>query len=291
MGRFQVSPAAPHELLSACRLLFADGHAEARRERLLSDAEMSGVFVARDANGKLHAAALVQVLPGALGVAWVPRGDSATAIDAATASACTWLRSRGVKVCQAFALKSEIRDMAPLERCGFHHTTQLVLMRRDFSPFGPSIAEPSQPLSFIADSSPFSPEFKAALLATHRETCDCPELHAPRTPAEILTGFDSSSGNAYLVWRGGECVGVVLVEVEDNADMAELTYLGVVPEARRSGLGGELLKFALTAASRAKVEVMALSVDARNSPAMKLYERHGFVAYDRREVWLASWPT
>jgi mycothiol synthase len=35
------------------------------------------------------------------------------------------------------------------------------------------------------------------------------------------------------------------------------------------------------------VRLLTVSVDARNEPAMKLYARHGFTEYDRREVWLA----
>src|SRR5437868_2938864 len=111
MPRFEVSPAAAHELWPACRLLFADGRAENCRDRLLTDPHTSGLFVARDSTGRLRAAALVQALPGALGVAWPPRGDSPGALDAVTAAACEWLRGRGVKVCQAFAAASEISDM------------------------------------------------------------------------------------------------------------------------------------------------------------------------------------
>ena len=58
---FQVSPAAPHELLPACRLLFPDSAEERRDQLLVADADPSGLFVARDARGSLHAAALVQV--------------------------------------------------------------------------------------------------------------------------------------------------------------------------------------------------------------------------------------
>src|SRR5262245_2714660 len=110
MARFEVSPAAAHELLPACRLLFTEGRAEHSRDRILSDAHPSGLLVARDPSGRLHAAALVQALPGALGVAWPPRGDSSAAIDAVVSGACEWLCSRGVKVCQAFAEASEVAD-------------------------------------------------------------------------------------------------------------------------------------------------------------------------------------
>ncbi|MBN9120118.1 MAG: GNAT family N-acetyltransferase [Planctomycetes bacterium] len=290
MARFDVSPAAPHELLPACRLLFADGRAEHCCDRLLSDARTSGLFVARDATDRLHAAALVQSLPGALGVAWAPRGDSAKAIDAATVAACEWLRSHGVKVCQAFATAGEVADMIALERLGFRRTTQLVFMQRDCSPTGLPATDPARSLSFVADGLPFSREFATTLLATHQETRDCPELNAPRTAEELLEGFGASAnGETYLVRRGEVCVGVVMFEPGAAPEVAELTYIGIVPDERGSGLGGELLKFVATETSAAGHARLNVSVDARNAPAMKLYTRHGFVEYDRREVWLATW--
>jgi mycothiol synthase len=287
MSRFVVSPAAAHELLPACRLLFADGFAEQRRDRLLSDAQTTGLFVARDASGRLHAAALVQALPGALGVAWPPRGDSTEAIDAVTVAACDWLRSHGAKVCQAFAPATEVADMAPLERHGFRHTTQLVFLSRDVS----SGYELAPYLSFVAVRQPFPEDFSSTLLATHLETRDCPELNAARTPDEICAGFVClARAGSYLVWCGGEPVGVVMFEPIDAPGAAELTYIGVVPGLRGRGLGAELLKFAITEAAIRWEAVLNLSVDARNAPAMALYSRHGFIEYDRREVWLATWP-
>lgn len=286
MPRLTASLAAAHELLPACRLLFRDG-AEHSRDRLLAAREPTGLFVARDSGGTLRAAALVQALPGAMGVAWPPRGDSRAAEDAVTCAACAWLRGRGAKVSQAFAPAGEAAEMAPLERCGFRHTTQLALLQSDLS----FPCEPSR-LSFTAVRPPFPEGFAAALIATHEGTLDCPELNAPRTPGEILTGF-SSSGAAewHLASLGGGCVGVVLIEYLKDFETAELTYLGVVPAFRGRGLGAELLKFALCEAAGARLRELKVSVDARNAPAVRLYARHGFAEYDRRQVWLASWPT
>ncbi len=287
MSPFVVSRAAPHELLPACRLLFTATHAEHSRDRLLADGRASALFVARDADGRLRAAALVEALPGAMGVAWAPRGDSRDAIDAVTVAACAWLRERGVKVCQAFAAASEREEMAPLERCGFRHATQLVFLRRDLSPE----CESTRLLSFATARPPFSEEFAATLLATHAGTLDCPELNATRTPAEILAGFTSSPAvEWHLACLSGERVGVVVLEYAKDYGAADLTYLGVVPAARGRKLGAELLTFAVGEAVVARLLALNVSVDARNAPAMKLYARHGFVEYDRREVWLASWP-
>jgi ribosomal protein S18 acetylase RimI-like enzyme len=285
MRRFRASLAAAHELLPACRLLFCDG-AEHSRDRLLAAAEPTGLFVARDSGGTLRAAALVQALPGAMGVAWPPRGDSREAEDAVAASACEWLRGRGVKVCQAFAPASEAAEMATLERADFRRTTQLALLQSDLS----AAREPSR-LSFTAHRAP-SEEFAATLVATHEGTLDCPELNAPRTPEELLAGFTSSgAAEWHLASLNGEPAGVVLMEYVKDFETAELTYLGIVPAFRGRGLGAELLRFALREASGARLAELKVSVDARNVPAMTLYAAHGFAEYDRREVWLASWPT
>ena len=67
-------------------------------------------------------------------------------------------------------------------------------------------------------------------------------------------------------------------------------YLGIVPEARRRGLGHELAVKALREAMQMGQRQMSLSVDTRNAPARELYRKLGFVAFDRREVYLALWP-
>jgi ribosomal protein S18 acetylase RimI-like enzyme len=293
MPPFTVSSAAAHELLPACRLLFADGLAEHRRERLLSDSDTSGLFVARSGDGKLQAAALVQTLPGALGVAWAPRGDSAEAIGAVTAAACEWLHFRGVKVCQAFASAEEVPDMIGLERHGFRHTTQLVFMlhevdRAEDRTQSRNRAEGEYYRAAIRE------EFVTTLLATHTDTLDCPELNGSRTNDELVAGFELPgvapvSARHFLAKVEDTPIGVLVTNPGDGA--LELTYLGVVPSARRRGYGNQLVRRVLFDAVAMDFSTVTLSVDARNAPAMKLYARHGFVEYDRREVWLAAWPT
>lgn len=291
MPPFVVSAAAPHELLPACRLLFPDGRAEYSRDRLLADANASGLFVSRSTDGKLHAAALVQTLPGALGVTWAPRGDSHEAINAATSAACEWLRARGVKVCQAFASAEEVPDMLALERHGFQHTTQLVFLRRELD--NERLPEKPEPFAYQAETPPFSNEFQRVLLATHEGSLDCPELNACRTPAEILAGFaePTQGGEWGLVRHGNEPIGVLVHTRDANFNTADVTYVGILPAFRRRGLGSRLMCHNMWCFFHAALRAVNVSVDARNIPAMKLYARHGFVEHDRREVWLASWPT
>ena len=92
----------------------------------------------------------------------------------------------------------------------------------------------------------------------------------------------------WLARRDGEAVGVLLV-VEPSPGEWEVAYMGVVPEARRDGVGREMLLRALCEARVAEAATVTLCVDDRNIPARALYEGVGFEAYDRRLVLLKVW--
>ena len=78
---------------------------------------------------------------------------------------------------------------------------------------------------------------------------------------------------------------LLLVELPESGDW-DVSYMGIVPEARRRGFAREMLLRALVEAKSADVLNISLSVDARNLPAMQLYRSMGFEAYDRREIYL-----
>jgi ribosomal protein S18 acetylase RimI-like enzyme len=282
-----VSPAAPHELLPALRVLFGPGRgtdAERCRDALADvDRDPAAVLVAR-AGGRVCGAVLAQALPGALGVAWPPRAETPAAEDALAAAAVAWLRGCGVKVCQAFAAPADASDVAPLERSGFRPVTELVSLEAATG----GLPAPTGALTFARVRPPFPPPFAAALLATHDGGLDCPELGAGRTPADVLAGFVGSGGvEHYLALHGPDPAGVVVLAPAEEPGAAELAYLGVVPALRGRGLGAELVRFAGAAAAAGGAVTLSAGVDARNGPAVRLYRRHGFTETDRRGVWLA----
>jgi mycothiol synthase len=295
-----VSLAAPHELLPALRLLFGrrpdhDGGPERYRDAIAADAHVpTAVFVTRDDAGRVVGAALVQALPGALGVAWPPRAPTPEAEDAVTRAASDWLRERGVKVCQAFAPADELPDMTPLTRNGFAHVTQLAFMRRELTAEPP--AEPTNAIRFVSAEAPgdaaFAMRFAATLLATYEGTRDCPELNGTRTAADLALEVESAGEHflAYDPSRPDTPVGVVSLTGGAESGLVELTYLGVVPSERGRGYGRALLAFAAAEAARSRAAALVLNVDARNEPALRLYRRHGFVETERREVFLAHYP-
>ncbi len=66
---------------------------------------------------------------------------------------------------------------------------------------------------------------------------------------------------------------------------AQLLNLSVVPDARRQGLGSELLAQFLDDALRLGAEQMFLEVRESNAPAIALYARAGFKPVARRDAY------
>jgi mycothiol synthase len=304
---FTVGPATSDDLTAACRALASarpqpDRDLFALRYRdMLTNGELdpAGLFVARDDSRAVRGAVLAQALPGALGLAWPPRAnrgrDQAAVEDALVSAACGWLRERGVKVCQSFAAADERPDMAPLERGGFGLVTQVVHLRREIDPGRAARAvDPAAcPLAF----DPFTPDdrevFASTLLATYADSRDCPELTGTRTADELVDGFRGPCAVRrdwwYVVRHEGEPVGVILFDIGLEPGVLGLNYLGLVPAARGRGWADWLVRFAARVAAADDARALTLSVDVRNAPARRLYERHGFRETDRRDVYLAAW--
>ncbi|QDU18362.1 GNAT family N-acetyltransferase [Urbifossiella limnaea] len=286
--------AGPDDLAAACRALASTRPALARDDAarrfldLLRSGEFdpAGLFVTRGAGGTVRGAVLAQTLPGALGILFPPRTTPHRPADAEPllAAALDWLRGRGVKVCQSFAPRGDRADEPTLARAGFRHVTAVVHLRRERR----DDPEPAGALTFEPVDDANRAAFTAALLRSHDGSLDCPELTGTRTEADLLAGFHAPPPKRPDWWalarHGGEAVGVVLLEPGTEIGAVELSYLGLVPAARGRGWGEGLLRFALRAAGDARA--LTLSVDARNGPARRLYERHGFREADRREVFL-----
>lgn len=287
---FTVSHVAPGELTAAGRVLFISDSVPA------CAIDPNGFFVAKDERGAIVGAALVQVLPGAVGVIVPPRvtgdRDRFAVEDALASTACAWLRSQGVKVCQAFASEAERPAMSVLMRSGFQHVTQLSNMRREIDPRGDGL-----PSGDSLEGEFFSPQlrgtFSQLLLSTYEGTFDCPELNGLRTAEEVFDGYTPEFGRVagpwFLVKEAGQPIGVVMLDRSGDPDEWEVSYLGLVPNARGRGWGGKLVRFALDQAAIGSARALALSVDMRNIPAIRSYRRNGFFEYDRQDVYLAIW--
>jgi RimJ/RimL family protein N-acetyltransferase len=136
------------------------------------------------------------------------------------------------------------------------------------------------------------------MLAAHPEafTSDA-AAESQRVPADYAHRFGlEGDDRAHFVLGaliGPRLVGAIGCERDDRAKVRHIGHvigMMVRPEARRHGLGAELLVACIDTARRAGLEMLTLTVTAGNAEAVRLYGRHGFVAYGtlRRAIRIGS---
>jgi ribosomal protein S18 acetylase RimI-like enzyme len=306
MARLPLGPAGPDDLADAFALVFRHLPDEDRRRRvshaltLVEQGELDrrGVFVVRDSGGPVGAL-VCALVPGAGSLIWPPActpADCADLEDALVRCACAWLRSQGARLAQCLLPPAEEALATGLLRNGFARITTLSYLDHcrglPCSWWGPAPRLRYEPYK------PDHPDdFHRTLLQTYQDTLDCPEVNGLRTIDEVIEGHRAQgrfNPGCWLLARErddrGEPVGVLLL-VEQPGDQSdwEVSYMGIVPAARRRGFGRELLFRGLREARLRGARRVMLCVDDRNRPAWQLYRSAGFEPYDQRIVLLDVW--
>jgi len=143
------------------------------------------------------------------------------------------------------------------------------------------------------DSQRYSPEaeqqFAALITRTYEGSLDCPVLDGLRSPDDILASHKvcgTFTPEGWVLARSeGEPAGLVLVNRLADRPACELVYMGVAPRFRRRGLGQWLVANAVATARTLKCRTLTVAVDARNTPARRLYEQAGFATVSRRYAY------
>ncbi|WP_337177409.1 GNAT family N-acetyltransferase [Paludisphaera sp.] len=259
--------------------------------------DLSGLWVARrGAGGKLVGAILTQALAGRATALWPPRTtaiwDRAEVAATLVRGTLEGLREGGVAIAQAVLhAAADPRGAADLARGGMPHVTDLIYLRR------PTAAPPpSRPATVRFDwrgvDEAGDRALRDVLKATYAGSLDMPEIEGARSLDDVLEGHQGAPGHRPGLWRVGTVPGepdaaaVLLMAATPGRDAWEVIYLGLTPAARGRGLGVQAVAHALELA-RPEAAAVELAVDARNTPAAKLYRATGFVPIDRRAVHLA----
>jgi ribosomal protein S18 acetylase RimI-like enzyme len=293
-----VRHAQPDERSRALRLYFqrvAADERDARVERAL-DLIARGELTADGVIVCYQGSALVGVmvgmpLTGGAGLVWPPQaleGPAQISVeDELLEFAAAWLRQRGCKFAQALMAPEDMEAAESLERRGFGLITTLQYLEQELPGnflFGPAL------LQFQAFPQCERALFELTLERTYQDTMDCPELNQVRSPGEVIDGYLMVAGCRPDCWwlarHAGQVVGLLITTPLQNSTSWELLYVGLVPEVRGRGLGTQLVNHALRRAREQGATRMTLTVDLRNAPALRMYERLGFEEFDRREVYL-----
>jgi ribosomal protein S18 acetylase RimI-like enzyme len=288
-----IDQARPEERPRALELAYQLTPGEARNLQvihalqLLDDGVLdpAGIWVARDGTA-ITGVQICTPLHGASYLFWLPESRGADK-DALVQAALAWCRAQGGKLAQAIVPPTDAARAAPLVHQGFRRVTQLLYLEHSLSHLPPI---PSSALAFEPFAADNEATFRHTVARSYEGTLDCPELNGVRTIDEILAGYRAAVAGKlagwWLVRIQCEPAGVlILTELAEDAAW-DLSYIGVVPEQRRRGIGRAAICHALATAQAAGAARMLLAVDARNAPARRLYAALGFTQTELRDVYL-----
>lgn len=257
------------------------------------------LWVARGLRGEIDSAAVAIRNPGRtatllppLSVPPASRAATVAVIEAMTAEI---LQEGEVDLVQAMTEPGrESPDPRPpggaLAEAGFRPLATLRFMERPPAPPPPPPSLPAD-LAIETWSEAIEESAERLLTRTYDGTLDCPGLAGVRRTSDILAGHRGSGPFDPRLWRllrrrGGELLGVAMLNRQPAASCDELVYFGLAPEARGRGLAAMLLDDLLAHAASSRR--IALAVDERNGPALRLYRRAGFVPGGARVAWIRS---
>ncbi|HEV7221228.1 MAG TPA: GNAT family N-acetyltransferase [Pirellulales bacterium] len=295
----QIGMAAPDARAATLELAFG-ALPKAEREGLVrqalartgEQAASEGLFEARR-GGRLAGALCSELQPGRTAGLWPPRiaaGEPAEEACAAAliGAALDWLLARNVRIVQSLLPTDAGRDADRLRAAGFTHPADLLYLVSDARSF--PTARGNSGLSFQPAAERGDAELAKLVEATYEQTLDCPSLNGVQDCGDVLAGYRATSSFDPSRWfvarHSGQDVGCLLLADIADANQWLLVYMGLLPAARGRGLGIELVRHAQWLCGQAGRARMVLAVDAENAPAVEIYAAAGFVAWDRRSVWL-----
>jgi ribosomal protein S18 acetylase RimI-like enzyme len=266
---------------------------EAVQAALESDPFLAAGLLAHYCGGALQGVCWLQRQAGRTASFWPPvrASQPQPAIDSTlVAKALTVARTQNVQLVQSL-LPTDSGSVAELLRqAGFTHVADLLYLVSVADQFPRSA--PATELAFASFDDVDAGRLERILERTYIDSRDCPALDGARSIADVVEGYRAVGGFRPEIWLvarfNHEDVGCILLADHAPQRVWELVYMGILPEARGRGLGLEITRYAQWLAAREGVDRLVLAVDAANEPAIALYAAAGFIAWDRRSVFVHS---
>jgi mycothiol synthase len=241
-------------------------------------------------DGRLVGAMWLEIQAGHAALFWPPRlacGESRLTAGQLLAAGCELAARRGVRIAQALLAAPGLEEDTDLRAAGFEPLAALLYLGWETG--GPAVACCSGPLQY----EPYDPADRTRMArlveATYTGTLDCPALNGIRSIDDILQGYQAVGEFSPQRWlyarREGRDVGCLLLADHPKQGNLELAYMGLIPEARGNGWGGQVCRQAQSLAQRLGRARLVVAVDAANLPALEMYAQTGFRIWDRRSVY------
>lgn len=279
-------PARADEIHPALRLVLGSGGTPADHEQVVEfislahqrGINLSDIWVA-ERNGQIASALLPIVSPGRTMLVLMPiaRGRD-IAPGALLEEVCQRFGQRGVYLAQALLDPAEPAQEKLFAVHGFRRMAELLYLHGGVR--NAEFPELPEGMSWQTYSPQTHSLFAQAIISTYQNSLDCPGLNGLRNIEDVLAGHKASGEfdprHWYLLTENGEGRGVLLLSRLVNSDSAELVYVGLATEARSRGLSDLLMRQAIAATAQMGRPRLALAVDSKNIPALRLYYRFGF---------------
>lgn len=175
------------------------------------------------------------------------------------------------------------------ESCGY---SLLSLVETVCLPLTKSVTAPGPgSLQFVAGAEHRRNELARIIQATYEASLDCPKLQQFRSIEDILDSYQHQ-GIAPAGWSfvqyNGKTIGCLLISAFPQQLTWELTYLGLIPEARGKGWGNEIIQYGCFLAAQHGAEMVIASVDQANQPALTIYHQRGFMSVDKAHIYVKN---
>jgi ribosomal protein S18 acetylase RimI-like enzyme len=248
--------------------------------------DLNDIWIATDASpgGQIPWAVLPVVSPGRtmllFSPSFIPLGDRQRGAVELVRRILDRHRAAGTVDLAQVLLDPADESVTQLYRdaCGFEELAELIYLDRDVHRAPPQA--PPAGFSWETYSPANHADFARAVTETYAGSLDCPRLNGRRDIEDVLAGHKSAGEFDPALWfllrENGEHAGVLLMSRSTRSDSVELVYLGLSPRHRGRKLGDLVMRHACsTAAAAVGARRLSLAVDANNTPALRLYRRHG----------------
>jgi mycothiol synthase len=314
----QIGGISIHDRAKALELVFSYLPPHDRRRQITESLRRGGPcegLIATHRDGRMVGAMFSQIEPGKTAIVWLPRlvpGEPESTAARLFAAMLESLAHQQLVLAQILLPTVSRVEEARLQRGGFHHLANLLYL---VSPVDchDSIIEPRPVVAprYATDGATTSRGFMSAatrdlefepycadnhhrlarvIVATYRETLDCPALNGVRTAEDVLAGYRVTGEFAPRHWliirHARRDIGCLLLADHPRHDNMELLYLGLIPAARGHGWGKRLVRYAQRLARQAGRCRVVLAVDAANAPAVQTYTATDFQTWQRRRLYV-----
>lgn len=219
----------------------------------------------------------------------VARVQSERMTDADLAEIDAWCAEHGVACAYFLAAADDPQTTMIAERGGFFYMDVRLKLRAPLEARARPITA-----NRIRDPEPEDLEaLRDIARVSHRITRfyhdpNFPDEQCGELYAEWITASCEGASDSVLVAEvDGAAAGYLTCEVE-NGTIGHVGLLGVSPEHRKLGLGGELVSTALDRFALGGIGESVLYTQGHNIPALRLFARAGFMI-ESTHIWFHKW--